>query len=46
MKRKIGLEKLLKDESMRGARLSLSEQKFENAIRTYGSDITRSVKTT
>jgi len=42
-KRKIGLEKLLKDESMRVARLSLSEQKFENAIKTYQSDIIRSV---
>ncbi|KMT05045.1 hypothetical protein BVRB_7g172040 isoform A [Beta vulgaris subsp. vulgaris] len=41
VKRKGGLENLLKGETKRVARLSLVEQKLENAVRTSASDIIR-----
>lgn len=41
VKHKGGLENLLKDESNRVARLSLSEQKLQTAVRQHGSDIVR-----
>ncbi|KAK9755766.1 hypothetical protein RND81_01G048900 [Saponaria officinalis] len=41
VKGKGGLRNLLRDNSKRAARLSLGEQKLQNAVKTYGPDIIR-----